>query len=239
MMKKVAMIAAAAAMVLPLGLGVIAPVSATGVTAFAAAKKSTKVTYTLNSSKSMKKTAYHVKSGKPAYYSAAFAADKSKVTMSKKGILPTGKTYYATKKINFKMKATKTHKAMNVTRAYVKTSNGKIKGWVTLSKLTKGAYKAADGKKAKRYTVANVKSLKKSAYHFKSTSPAYYSGKFAADKAKVTLSKKGVLPARKTYYATKSMTVKDNKKNVKYLYVSSKGWVLASKLTAGKFMAAN
>lgn len=252
MMKKVAMIAAAAAMVLPLGIGVIAP-EAGNVTAFAAAKPAAKkVTHTLVSATAIKKAAFHVKSGKPALYNAAFAADQAKVGMTKKGTLAGGKTYYATKKIVVKVKATKTTKAKKVTYAYIKTSNGKIKGWVALSKLTAGKFMAADGnadaKKAadkiagKTYTLISTKNLKKSAFHFKGNQPAIYTGKFAADKAKVTLTKKGVLPQSKTFYATKTITIKQAKKNVKYNYVTSgntKGWVLASQLTAGKFMAAD
>ena len=252
MMKKVAMIAAAAAMVLPLGMGAIAPAN-DAVTAFAAAKPAAKkVTHTLLSAKTIKKAAYHVKSGKPALYRAAFAADQAKVTMSKKGTLAGGKTYYATKKIVVKIKATKTTKAKKVTYAYVKTANGKIAGWVALSKLTAGKFMAADGnadaKKAadkvagKTYTLVSAKNLKKTAFHFKGNQPAIYTGKFAADRAKVTLTKKGVLPESKTFYATKTITIKKAKKNVKYDYVTSgktKGWVLASQLTAGKFMAAD
>ncbi|WP_407885463.1 hypothetical protein [Levilactobacillus sp. N40-8-2] len=252
MMKKVAMIAAAAAMVLPLGIGVIAP-EAGNVTAFAAAKPAAKkVTHTLVSATAIKKAAFHVKSGKPALYNAAFAADQAKVGMTKKGTLAGGKTYYATKKIVVKVKATKTTKAKKVTYAYIKTSNGKIKGWVALSKLTAGKFMAADGnadaKKAadkiagKTYTLISTKNLKKSAFHFKGNQPAIYTGKFAANKAKVTLTKKGVLPQSKTFYATKTITIKQAKKNVKYNYVTSgntKGWVLASQLTAGKFLAAD
>ncbi|KRL93633.1 hypothetical protein ACUIJQ_11155 [Levilactobacillus hammesii] len=252
MMKKVAMIAAAAAMVLPLGLGAIAPAN-DGLTAFAAAKPAAKkVTHTLISAKAMKKAAYHVKSGKPALYRAAFAADQAKVSMTKKGTLAGGKTYYATKKIVVKVKATKTTKAKKVTYAYIKTANGKTAGWVALSKLTAGKFKAADGKAdakkaadkiaGKTYTLVSTKALKKSAFHFKGNQPALYTGKFAADKAKVTLTKKGVLPQGKTFYATKTITIKKANKNVKYDYVTggnAKGWVLASQLTAGKFMAAD
>lgn len=132
----------------------------------------------------------------------------------------------------------------------MKTSNGKTKGWVALSKLTKGIFKAADGKKVtkkaadkvagKTYTLVSATSLKKSAFHYKGNgSVAFFTGKFAADKAKVTLTKKGTLAGGKTYYATKKITVKENKKNVNYLYVSSKGWVVASQLTAGKFVPAD
>lgn len=246
MMKKVAMIAAAAAMVLPLGVGAIAPTNGSA-TALAATKTAAKkTTLTLVSSKSMKKAAFHVKSGSPVLYSAAFAADKAKVTMVKKGSLTGQKTYYATKKIVVKTKATKTAKAKSVTYVCVKTSNGKTKGWVALSKLTKGIFKAADGKKAadkvagKTYTLVSATSLKKTAFHYKGNgSVAFFTGKFAADKAKVTLTKKGTLAGGKTYYATKKITVKENKKNVNYLYVSSKGWVVASQLTAGKFMPAD
>ncbi|MFC6208260.1 hypothetical protein [Levilactobacillus tongjiangensis] len=250
MMKKVAMIAAAAAMVLPLGLGAIAP--ATGeTTAMAAAKVAAKkTTYTLVSVKNVKKAAYHVKSGKPALYSAAFAADKAKVTMAKKGTLAGEKTYNVTKQIVIKTKATKKAKAKKVTYAYVKSTNGKVKGWAVLSKLTAGKFMAADGKKAtkkaaadkiagKTYTLVSSAKIKKAAFHFKGATPAYFSGKFAADKPKVTLTKKGVLPQSKTFYATKKITIKQNKKNVKYLYVTNKGWVKASLLTAGKFMAAD
>ncbi|WP_125573592.1 hypothetical protein [Levilactobacillus huananensis] len=243
MMKKVAMIAAAAAMVLPLGVGAIAPVSSS-VTAFAAAKPAAKkVSYSLLSSAALKKTSYHVKSGKPALYSAVFAANKAKVTMAKKGTLKGATTYYGTKKIVIKKKATKTTKAKKVTYVYVKTANAKVKGWVALSKLTAGKFMAADGvHKATTYTLVSSKKIKKSAYHFKNARPAYYTGKFAANAPKVTLKLKGKLPNSKTFYATKQMSIKKAKKNVSYLYVTSgktKGWVLASKLTAGKFMAAD
>ncbi|WP_203637620.1 hypothetical protein [Levilactobacillus wangkuiensis] len=248
MMKKVAMIAAAAAMVLPLGLGAIAPAQAE-TTAFAAAKVAAKkTTLTLVSSKAIKKAAFHVKSGKPALYSAAFAADKAKVTMAKKGTLAGGATYYATKKIVVKTKATKTAKAKNVTYAYIKSANGKVKGWVALSKLTAGKFMAADGKKvvkaadkisSKTYTLVKATNLKKTAYHFKANQPAVFSGKFAANQSKVTLAKKGVLPESRTFYATKKITIKQNKKNVAYLYITKEGWVKASALTAGKFMAAD
>lgn len=238
MMKKVAMIAAAAAMVLPLGVGAIAPVSSS-VTAFAATKPAAKkVSYTLLSSAALKKAVYHVKSGKPALYSAAFAADKSKVKMAKKGTLKSGVTYTASKKI-----VIKNAKGKKVSYGYIKTANGKVKGWVALSKLTAGKFMAADGvHKSNTYTLVSAKKIKKSAYHFKNARPAFYTGKFAADKSKVTLKLKGKLPESKTFYATKKMSIKKSKKNVKYLYVTSgktKGWVLASKLTAGKFMAAD
>jgi len=302
MMKKVAMIAAAAAMVLPLGLGAIAPAN-TEVTAFAATKAAAKkTTYTLVSSKAVKKAAYHVKSGKPELFSALFAADKPTVSLTKKGTLAGEKTYYATKKIVVKTKATKTAKAKNETLVLVKS--GKVSGWVKLSKLTAGKFMAADGKKvaakaadvtkagtkvtatakttakkatakkatakktvakktvakkattkkavakkttAKKattkkvaakgttFTLAKSVKIKKTAFHFKGTKPAYFSGKFAADQPKVTLTKKGTLAAGKTYYATKKITVKQGKKNVQYLFVTNKGWVLASKLVAGKF----
>ncbi|WP_261809327.1 hypothetical protein [Levilactobacillus humaensis] len=238
MMKKVAMIAAAAAMVLPLGVGAIAPVSSS-VTAFAAAKPAVKkVSYTLLSSKALKKAAYNVKTGKPALYSAAFAADKSKVTMAKKGTVKVGVNFTASKKI-----VIKNAKGKKVSYVYIKTANGKVKGWVALSKLVAGKFMAADGiHKANTYTLVSAKKIKKSAYHFKSTRPAFYTGKFAADKSKVTLTLKGKLPESKTFYAIEQITIKNAKKNVKYLYVTSgktKGWVLASKLTAGKFMAAD
>lgn len=237
MMKKVAMIAAAAAMVLPLGVGAIAPMDA-GVTAFAATKAAAKaVTYNLISSKSLKKTAYHVKSGKPALYSAKFAADKAKVSLTKKGSLAGSTTYYATKKIVIKANG------KNVSRVYITSANGKVKGWVALSTLTAGKFMAADGnKKGNNFTLVSAANIKKSAYHFKSGDPVYYSGKFAADKSKVTLIKLGKLANSKSYYATKKITIKKAKKNVKYLYVTNgkiKGWVLASALTAGKFMAAD
>ncbi len=248
MMKKVAMIAAAAAMVLPLGLGAIAPAQAE-TTAFAAAKTAAKkTTLTLVSSTSIKKAAFHVKSGAPALYSASFAADKAKTTLTKKGTLAGEKTYYATKKIVVETKATKTAKAKKVTYAYVKTANGKVAGWAALSKLTAGKFKAADSKTvvkaadkiaSKTYTLVKATNLKKTAYHFKGTQPAVFTGKFAADQSKVTLAKKGVLPESKTFYATKKITIKQNKKNVNYLYISNEGWVKASVLTAGKFMAAD
>ncbi|MFC6260487.1 hypothetical protein [Levilactobacillus fujinensis] len=306
MMKKVAMIAAAAAMVLPLGLGAIAPANAE-VTAFAATKSAAKkVTYTLASSKAVKKAAYHVKSGKPELFSALFAADKSTVSLTKKGTLAGEKTYYATKQIVIKTKATKTAKAKSETLVFVKS--GKTSGWAKLSQLTAGKFMAADGKnavtktadavkagtkvtatakttakkttakktvakkavakktvakkavakkvttkttakkatakkattkkaavKGKTYTLAKAVNIKKTAFHFKGTKPAYFTGKFAADQPKVTLTKKGTLAAGKTYYATKKITVKQSKKNVQYLLVTNKGWVLASKLVAGKF----
>lgn len=248
MMKKVAMIAAAAAMVLPLGLGAIAPAQAE-TTAFAAAKvAANKKTLTLVSSKSIKKAAFQVKSGKPALYSAAFAADKPKVTLAKKGTLAGGQTYYATKKIVVEFKAADKPTAKKVTYAYIKSANGKVKGWVALSKLTAGKFKAADGKKVvkaadkiagKTYTLLKAGKIKKAAFHFKGAQPVAFSGKFAADQAKVTLTKKGLLPASQTLTATKQMTIKQNKKTVKYLYISKEGWVKASALTAGKFMAAD
>ncbi len=286
------MIAAAAAMVLPLGLGAIAPANAE-VTAFAATKAAAKkTTYTLASSKAVKKAAYHVKSGKPELFSALFAADKSTVSLTKKGTLAGEKTYYATKKMVV------TNKAKKETLVFV--TSGKTSGWVKLSKLTAGMFKAADGNKAgvkmadattagakvtatakkttakkatakktvakkatpkkavakkatakkatakkatpkkaaakgTTFTLAKSVQLKKTAFHFKGTKPAYFSGKFAADQPKVTLTKKGTLAAGKTYYATKKITVKQGKKNVQYLLITNKGWVLASQLVAGKF----
>lgn len=98
------------------------------------------------------------------------------------------------------------------------------------------------GKKTSHvYTLTGSKNIKKN-FHIKSGSPALYKGKFAADKAQVTLTKIGSLKVRKTYKATQQITVKQNKKNVKYVYVTNgetKGWTLASKLTAGKFMPAD
>lgn len=255
MMKKVAMVAAAAAMVLPLGLGVITPATGT-TTAFAATKTAAKkTTYNLKSVKTLKKAAYHVKAGKPTLFSGAFAADKAKVTFAKKGNLKKGVTYYVTKKIVVTTKATKKAKAKTMTCVYVKTANKKVKGWVAfgdlaagkatakkaVKKATKKAVKA-DKVAGKTYTLLKAKTLKKTAYHYKATAPAYFTGKFAADRAKVTLVKKGTLPESKTYYATKEITVKQNKKNVKYLYVTNnktKGFVQANKLTAGVFKAAD
>ncbi|HJE46249.1 hypothetical protein [Levilactobacillus namurensis] len=292
MMKKVAMVAAAAAMVLPLGLGAIAPVNTGVTTAYAATKKAAKkTTLTLLSSKTLKKTAYHAKR-QAALNNALFAADKATVTISKKGVLTPKTTVYATKKIVVKTRATKTTKAKTLTCVYVKSANGKVKGWIALDQLTKGkavaakkTTKKASAKKAtakktnakkttkkattkkavtkktakkdtvaataaakvakkttkkatKTYQLVSAKKLKKTAYHYTTKRPAYFTGKFAADRSVVTLSKKGVLPAKKTAYATKAITVKQGKKTVKYLYVTSKkakGFVLASTLTAGKF----
>ncbi|PTM24959.1 hypothetical protein DA798_00475 [Lactobacillus sp. PFC-70] len=282
MMKKVAMVAAAAAMVLPLGLGAIAPVNTGVTTAYAATKKAAKkTTLTLLSSKTLKKTAYHAKR-QAALNKALFAADKATVTISKKGVLTPKTTVYATKKIVVKTRATKTTKAKTLTCVYVKSANGKVKGWIALDQLTKGkavatkkttkktnakkttkkatTKKAVTKKTAKKDTVAataaakvakkttkkatktyqlvSAKKLKKTAYHYTTKRPAYFTGKFAADRSVVTLSKKGVLPAKKTVYATKAITVKQGKKTVKYLYVTTKkakGFVLASALTAGKF----
>lgn len=278
MMKKVAMVAAAAAMVLPLGLGAIAPVNTGVTTAYAATKKAAKkTTLTLLSSKTLKKTAYHAKR-QAALNKALFAADKATVTISKKGVLTPKTTVYATKKIVVKTRATKTTKAKTLTCVYVKSANGKVKGWIALNQLTKGkavatkktndkkATKKATTKKAvtkkttkkdtvaataaakvakkttkkatKTYQLVSAKKLKKTAYHYTTKRPAYFTGKFAADRSVVTLSKKGVLPAKKTVYATKAITVKQGKKTVKYLYVTTKkakGFVLASTLTAGKF----
>lgn len=291
MMKKVAMVAAAAAMVLPLGLGAIAPVNTGVTTAYAATKKAAKkTTLTLLSSKTLKKTAYHAKR-QAALNKALFAADKATVTISKKGVLTPKTTVYATKKIVVKTRATKTTKAKTLTCVYVKSANGKVKGWIALDQLTKGkavaakkTSKKASAKKAtakkttkkattkqavtkktakkdtvaataaakvakkttkkttkkatKTYQLVSAKKLKKTAYHYTTKRPAYFTGKFAADRSVVTLSKKGVLPAKKTVYATKAITVKQGKKTVKYLYVTTKkakGFVLASALTAGKF----
>lgn len=301
MMKKVAMVAAAAAMVLPLGLGAIAPVNTGVTTAYAATKKAAKkTTLTLLSSKTLKKTAYHAKR-QAALNKALFAADKATVTISKKGVLTPKTTVYATKKIVVKTRATKTTKAKTLTCVYVKSANGKVKGWIALDQLTKGkavaakkttkkaSAKEASAKKAtakktnakkttkkattkqavtkktakkdtvaataaakvakkttkkttkkatKTYQLVSAKKLKKTAYHYTTKRPAYFTGKFAADRSVVTLSKKGVLPAKKTVYATKAITVKQGKKTVKYLYVTTKkakGFVLASTLTAGKF----
>ncbi|WP_024747400.1 hypothetical protein [Levilactobacillus namurensis] len=292
MMKKVAMVAAAAAMVLPLGLGAIAPVNTGVTTAYAATKKAAKkTTLTLLSSKTLKKTAYHAKR-QAALNKALFAADKATVTISKKGVLTPKTTVYATKKIVVKTRATKTAKAKTLTCVYVKSANGKVKGWIALDQLTKGkavaakkTTKKANAKKAtakktnakkttkkattkqavtkktakkdtvaataaakvakkttkkatKTYQLVSAKKLKKTAYHYTTKRPAYFTGKFAADRSVVTLSKKGVLPAKKTVYATKAITVKQGKKTVKYLYVTTKkakGFVLASTLTAGKF----
>lgn len=292
MMKKVAMVAAAAAMVLPLGLGAIAPVNTGVTTAYAATKKAAKkTTLTLLSSQTLKKTAYHAKR-QAALNKALFAADKATVTISKKGVLTPKTTVYATKKIVVKTRATKTTKAKTLTCVYVKSANGKVKGWIALDQLTKGkavaakkTTKKASAKKAtakktnakkttkkattkkavtkktakkdtvaataaakvakkttkkatKTYQLVSAKKLKKTAYHYTTKRPAYFTGKFAADRSVVTLSKKGVLPAKKTVYATKAITVKQGKKTVKYLYVTTKkakGFVLASALTAGKF----
>lgn len=109
---------------------------------------------------------------------------------------------------------------------------------VIANAATKKATKKAT---SKTYTLTGSKNIKKS-FHIKSGSPALYKGKFAADKAQVTLTKILSLKVRKTYKATQQITVKQNKKNVKYVYVTNgktKGWTLASKLTAGKFMPAD
>ena len=105
-------------------------------------------------------------------------------------------------------------------------------------KVTKKVTKKAT---SKTYTLTGSKNIKKN-FHIKSGSPALYKGQIAADKAQVTLTRIGSLKVRKTYKATQQITVKQNKKNVKYVYVTNgktKGWTLASKLTAGKFMPAD
>lgn len=300
MMKKVAMVVAAAAMVLPLGLGAIAPATVGGTTAFAATKKAAKkTTVSLASTKKVKKAAYHAKSAKAELFSIVAAADKGTATISKKGKLSAKTTYYATKQVVVKTKATKTAKAKTVVYCYVTSANGKVKGYVKASELVKGAVvakkttakkttakkataKKATAKKAttkkaatkkttaadkvakkttaKKATVkkapAKKTTAKKSAavtytltkkvttikkdFHFKKATP-FCTGKFAADQAKVTFTKKGTLKPGKTFKGTKTITVKQNKKNVKYTYVvngKTKGWVLSSALTAGKFMAA-
>jgi len=270
MMKKVAMVVAAAAMVLPLGLGAIAPIDAGATTAYAATKKAaTKTTLALVSRQAVKKTAYHAKSSKTALFSAAFAADQAKVTISQKGTLSAKKTVYATKKMVVKTPATKTAKAGTMTCVYVKSANGKTSGWVALGDLTKGAatmvaakkttpkkatakktmVKKSTKKATKKTTKKSIKAtlvgkpvtIKKAAYHINGKAPVYYSCK-ATGKTSVLLTKKGTLPVSKTYYATKSITVKQGKKTVKYCYVTNnktKGYVLATSLTKGKFLPAD
>lgn len=95
---------------------------------------------------------------------------------------------------------------------------------------------------SKTYVLQGSKKIKKTAFHIKSGSPALYKGGFSADQPKVSLTKIGTLKTRKTYNATKQITIKQNKKNVKYVYVTNgktKGWTLFNKLTAGKFMPAD
>ncbi|MGO1971299.1 MAG: hypothetical protein ACTIIZ_09305 [Levilactobacillus brevis] len=56
----------------------------------------------------------------------------------------------------------------------------------------------------------------------------------------MTLTAKGKLKAGTTYKVTKQVKVKINaKKSQKYSYVKGQGWVVSSKLTAGKFKAAS
>ncbi|MCT3582948.1 hypothetical protein [Levilactobacillus brevis] len=95
--------------------------------------------------------------------------------------------------------------------------------------------------KKQTYTILSSSFYKTAkTYHTKDAKPVVYKAVMGADRPTMTLTAKGKLKAGTTYKVTKQVKVKINaKKNQKYSYVKGQGWVVSSKLTAGKFKAAS
>jgi len=95
-------------------------------------------------------------------------------------------------------------------------------------------------KKSQTYTIVSSSFFKKAkTVHTKDAKPVVYKASIAADRPTMTLTAKGNLKAGTTYKVTKQAKLKLNTKTQKYSYVKGQGWVVASKLTAGKFKAAD
>jgi len=109
------------------------------------------------------------------------------------------------------------------------------------AKSTTAVATAATTKQRKTYTIVSSNFFKQAkTVHTKDAKPVVYKASIAADRPTMTLTAKGKLKAGTTYKVTKQATLKLNaKKNQTYSYVKGQGWVVASKLTAGKFKAAD
>lgn len=109
------------------------------------------------------------------------------------------------------------------------------------AKSTTAVATAATAKQSKSYTIVSSNFFKQAkTFHTKDAKPVVYKGSIAADRPTMTLTAKGKLKSGTTYKVTKQATLKLNaKKNQTYSYVKGQGWVVASKLTAGKFKAAD
>jgi len=96
-------------------------------------------------------------------------------------------------------------------------------------------------KQSHTYTIASSSFFKQAkTVHTKDAKPVVYKASIAADRPTMTLTAKGKLKAGTTYKVTKQAKLKlTAKKTQKYSYVKGQGWVVASKLTAGKFKAAD
>jgi len=109
------------------------------------------------------------------------------------------------------------------------------------AKSTTAVATAATAKQSKTYTIVSSNFFKQAkTVHIKDAKPVVYKASIAADRPSMTLTAKGKLKSGTTYKVTKQATLKLNaKKNQTYSYVKGQGWVVASKLTAGKFKAAD
>ncbi|MFC6261281.1 hypothetical protein [Levilactobacillus fujinensis] len=109
------------------------------------------------------------------------------------------------------------------------------------AKSTTAVATTAKAKQSQTYTIVSSSFFKKAkTVHTKDAKPVVYKANIAADRPTMTLTVKGNLKAGTTYKVTKQATLKLNaKKTQKYSYVKGQGWVVASKLTAGKFKAAD
>ncbi|AKP65762.1 hypothetical protein [Levilactobacillus koreensis] len=109
------------------------------------------------------------------------------------------------------------------------------------AKTTTAVATTAKAKQGKTYTIVGSSFFKQAkTVHTKDAKPVVYKAGIAADRPTMTLTAKGSLKAGTIYKITKQATLKLNaKKNQKYSYVKGQGWVVASKLTAGKFKAAD
>ncbi|MGQ4558012.1 hypothetical protein ACUIJQ_01680 [Levilactobacillus hammesii] len=109
------------------------------------------------------------------------------------------------------------------------------------AKSTTAATTTAAKATSHTYTIVSAKTFKAAkAYHTKDARPVVYKAAVAADRPTMKLTTKGKLKAGTTYKVTKQAKLKISaKKNQTYSYVKGQGWVVASKLTAGKFKAAD
>jgi len=109
------------------------------------------------------------------------------------------------------------------------------------AKSTTAVATAATAKQSKTYTIVSSNFFKQAkTVHTKDAKPIVYKASIAADRPTMTLTAKGKLKSGTTYKVTKQAKLKLNaKKNQTYSYVKGQGWVVASKLTAGKFKTAD
>ncbi|AYM02285.1 hypothetical protein D8911_04480 [Levilactobacillus brevis] len=112
---------------------------------------------------------------------------------------------------------------------------------VPASASTTATVTSATVAKQHTYTIVSSNFFKKAkTVHTKDAKPVVYKAAIAADRPTMTLTSKGKLRAGTTYKVTKQAKLKlSAKKTQTYSYVKGQGWVVASKLTAGKFKPAD